>query len=184
MGLLTDDEGNPRWKIGGFVLLLILALFLLPPLRGAKGIGHPRSGDQQIDLCALLSNPPLPVTGGKRVTPRDGGTACEFKNVDGALEMRVGVITTRQASVEGRAAHLSKMYDTWLKEVVASGAKDVRTQPGEWAMASSYADTRNRYVLVEDNGVFLTLSSDRLDDDALVSYARVVRGDLRKPPTK
>ena len=94
--------------------------------------------------------------------------------------MTVGMLTTREASA-GAPQRTSAIYATWLKEVVADGALDVREQPGEWAKASSYRDSRRNHVLIEDHGVMLTLSSAGLDADALIAYARTVSAVLRKP---
>ena len=93
--------------------------------------------------------------------------------------MTVGMLTTREASA-GAPQRTSAIYATWLKEVVADGALDVREQPGEWAKASSYRDRRRNHVLIEDHGVMLTLSSAGLDADALIAYARTVSAVLRK----
>jgi hypothetical protein len=181
MGLLTDDEGNPRWRAGGIVLAGVLALFLLPPILRNKDISHPLSAQQSIDLCSALPEPPPPVAGSKRRRPEGGSTMCEFAGAEKDVALLVGITTTRDLSSGGRAARTSKFYQTWLQEVTVSGAKDVREQPGKWAMGASYVDRRMNNVLIEDHGVMLTFASNRLDTDALVGYARAATETLRKP---
>jgi hypothetical protein len=179
MGLLTDEDGRVRWRMGGVLFALVLALALLPPMLRTKEISHPRSGEQRIDLCGMLPEPPAPIAGAIR-KPGTGGSMCEFQSAGKATELTVGAITTREMSV-GRPARMGTMYETWLKEAVADGAKEVREQPGDWAKANSYRNARTNHILVEDHGVMLMLSSNRLESDALVQYARAVATDLRKP---
>lgn len=180
MGLLTDDMGNPRWRIGGLALLGALSLLLLPPLLRNKEISHPRSSEQGIDLCALLPEPPAPLLGATRRRGTGGSTLCEFSGGAADAAMTVGMVTTREASAAG-PQRTSAIYGTWLKEVVADGVADVREQPGDWAKASSYRDTRRNHVLIEDHGVLLMLNSTGLDAAALLAYARTATAALRKP---
>jgi hypothetical protein len=106
---------------------------------------------------------------------------CEFKDGSGAVALSVGVFTTRQASTGGGAQRTSAVYQTWLKEVIASGAQDVRERPGDWAMASSYRFGERDEIIAEDRGVMLSLSSTQLDSDELTAYAKTVATRLRKP---
>src|SRR6185295_19227348 len=108
MGLLTDDEGNPRWRAGGIVLAGALTLLLLPPILRNKDISHPRSAQQAIDLCALLPEPPPPVAGAARRRPQGDSTMCEFAVSGRDAGLLVGITTTRDLAVPGgRAARTS-----------------------------------------------------------------------------
>jgi hypothetical protein len=182
MALLTDELGKPRWGGGGLLLLALLVVLLVAPLLRSKDSNHPLSGEQAIELCPFLPNPPAPWTGANRVAgASDGnGSQCGFRADDQTIVLSVALITTRQASA-GAPQRTSAMYQTWLKEVVASGAEDVRERSGTWAMASSYRFQQQNQLLVEDRGVMLTLSSTKLGADALTAYAQTVVSALRKP---
>lgn len=181
MGLLSDELGKPRWAGGGLLLLSLLAVLLLPPLLRNRDTDHPRSAEQGIDLCPLLPEPPAPLRNAQRATLNGAGAPaiCGFESEGHVVELSVGLITTREAST-GAPQRTRALYQNWLKEVVASGATDLREQPGDWAMASSYRNGQINQILIEDRGVFLNLSSARLDADTLTAYARAVAAALRK----
>jgi hypothetical protein len=185
MGLLIDEMGKPRWAGGGLMLLVLLGLLLLPPLLRNKDINHPRSAEQNVDLCPLLPEPPTVLREARPAKANAPGTPaiCGFKNAAEVVELSVGMTTTREASVSG-PVRTTGLYKNWMKEVVASGAVDAREQPGDWAMASSYRFGDNNQVLIEDHGVLLNLSSTKLGADALTTYARAVAVALRKPATQ
>jgi hypothetical protein len=181
MGQLRDELGKRRWAGGGLMLVALLSVLLLAPVWRNRDIDHPLSAAQGLDLCPLLPVPPAPfdVAGRRGPATIAEGSICTLKLPDGAGFLRVSLVSTRDASSGGGAQRTRKVFDTWLKEVIVSGASEVREQPGAWAMASSYRLGNDHQMLVEDHGVMLVLVSNRLDADALSAYARAVQTALR-----
>jgi hypothetical protein len=179
MALLRDELGKRRWSGGGLVLLVLLCPLLFWPLLANRDINHPLSSVLSVDLCPLLPEPP-PLQNAKWQLPVTGSnpSICEFHGTDSDAHLTVMLTTTRQLSVGG-AQRTSKFFETWMKEVVVSGATDAHDQPGDWAAASSYRTGVDNAVLVEDHGVMLYMVSNQIDSETLVSYARAVTGKLR-----
>jgi hypothetical protein len=182
MGLLIDELGKPRWSGGGLMLIVVLCPLLLYPLVRNRDIDHPLSAEMRLDLCARLPAAPTSLPGPMhRVGLNENGNiSCEFRDQDNAMTLVVMLMTTRTASMAG-PVRTSAAYETWIKEVKASGAKQMRDETGPWAMAQSYRYGSNQQMLVEDHGVMISLMSPALDANDMAHYARDVAVALRKP---
>src|SRR6266446_3358690 len=97
MGMFTDEFGNIRWRAGGVLLAIALGIALLPPMLRQKEIGHPRSGEQKVDLCPILPEPPAPLADAARQPVVGGSAMCEFKSKND-VALTVGLTTTRELS--------------------------------------------------------------------------------------
>jgi hypothetical protein len=183
MGILTDELGRPRWSGGGLVLLLVLFPLLIYPLWQHRDINHPLSAQLQVDLCRLLPAPPANLPGPLHAVGQNanGNISCEYRDQGDKLTLGVMLMTTRTASIGGGAARTSAIYQTWIKEVKASGAVAMRDEPGPWAMARSYRNGSTQQMLIEDHGVMLALNSPTLSADEMAVYARQATAALRAP---
>lgn len=76
-------------------------------------------------------------------------------------------------------ANLQRAFETWTKETRASGAQDMRDEPGPWAMAASWRMGGENEFLFEDHGVMLSLQSTAMSTQDLAYYARHAAETLR-----
>jgi hypothetical protein len=168
--------GKHRASGGGLLLLVLLAILLAAPLWRHRDIDHPLASRQALDVCPLL--PAWPATLGIAGS-RPGTGRCELVDASGGLVLGIGLSSQRSMAAGSSRGGTRPMYDTWLKEVRASGAVDVREEPGPWRAASSYTLGSHRDLLIDDGGLLIVLSSPRLGPEAMRSYAEALAPALR-----
>ena len=171
---MVDSLVKRRPSGSGLFLLVLLAALLAFPLWRTRDVDHPLASREHFDVCGLL--PPLPaeLEGMQR---RSGPDRCDVVDSAGATVLGIGLVSQRSSGAG--SAHLREAYATWLKEVRASGAVDIREEAGPWRSASSYRSGAHHEVLVEDGGLMIVLLSDRLESSALVAYAATLARALR-----
>jgi len=173
MGML-ETLAKRRPSGGGLFLLVLLAALLAFPLWQARDVDHPLASREHFDVCGLLPAPPAGLASLQR---RPGADRCDIVDGAGATVLSVG-LTSQRGNGPG-SPRLREVYATWLKEVRASGAVELREEPGPWRSATSYRMGTHHELLVEDGGLMIVLVSDRLEAPALVSYAGTLAAVLR-----
>ena len=168
---------RPHWG-GGLLLLLVVAFLLAVPLWQLRDVNHPLASLQELDACALLPPPP-PELGLLRPTrPNPHNTGCSYVDSKQQPQLEVLISTTRQLS-QGGAADTERMFETWMKEVRVSHGNGVDL-PGQWRHGGAWRDLVPRhYLLFEDGGVMVFLSSPTLDAAQLQRHAEKVQSALR-----
>ena len=182
--MLRDALSKKRWGGGGLLLLLLLAVLLVAPLLRHAGASHPLSANLRTDLCPLIPDPPAPLSKAatRPVGPNAGAAICEFLVDDQQYALNVTMISTRQAS-SPEPVTTRRLFDNWVKEAAASSGSEMIDFPGDWAQGKRYRDRQRHIVLIEDNGIMLSLDTRVLDGDQLADYARAVVRALRAAPT-
>ena len=160
----------------GLLLLALLLVLLIVPLWRHRGVNHPLAGKDRLDACHLLA--PLPPILASLKT-RAGVDNCELLDPDGAAVLSVGFTSNR--SIAGGSNHgTADAYAIWVKEVRASGATEMQEQAGPWKSATSYRLGTSQQVLIEDGGLLIVLTSQRMDLVDLMDYASDLATELRK----
>jgi len=173
----VSELTRPHWG-GGLLLLLVVALLLAVPLWQLRDVNHPLAKLADLDGCALLPPPP-PELGRLRATrPDSRNTGCRYVDSAQQPQLEILISTTRQLS-QGGAADTERMFETWMKEVRASYGNGTDL-PGKWRHGGAWHDLVPRnYLLFEDRGVMVFLSSPALDAAQLQEHAEKVRSALR-----
>jgi len=169
-----------RRHSAGFGLLGVGLLLLALPLWMLGGDDHPLAGADKIDLCARLPAwPEAGTTLSAPLSPVVGSTgACNVVDEQDEVVVEVVLTSTRSLSADG-AQRTSKLFDTWRKEVAASGVIGLSDVAGDWKQAIEYRNGASQQLLVEDDGILLLLQSRSRDAPALQAYGRAVAAALR-----
>lgn len=164
-----------RWGGGGLLLLVLLAALLAPPLLSQRDNDHPLASREHFEVCAWL---PQTLVVADATTRRPGADRCDLLDARGDAVLGVGLTSLRSLGTGNRHG-TREMFATWIKEVRASGATDLREHTGPWKAATSYQLGQRRQLLVEDGGLVIVLDSPRLDAAALVAAATTLAPALR-----
>jgi hypothetical protein len=168
-----------RWGGGGLLLLALLAVLLAAPLFSQRGNDHPLASVEHPDVCALL---PAGLVVPGAATKRPGADRCDLLDAQGEAVLGIGLSSLRSLGTGNRHG-TRDAYATWIKEVRASGAVEVREEAGPWKLASSYTLGSRHQLLVEDGGLLIVLDSTRLDAEALVRAGATLATALRQGAT-
>ncbi len=169
-----------RRRGSGLLLLAFVIAMLAVPLWRTRGINHPLASEAHLDVCAMLPVPTLTTPGIAHPVDSNGNLACIYRQDDpGQPNLFIAsLMTTRAMSVDG-PADTRRMFDTWVKETKASGAQDMREEPGPWAAAVSWRMGKENSFLFEDHGVMLSLQSAPMAAPDVAYYARRAAEALR-----
>lgn len=172
----TGTWSRKRWGGGGLLLLALLAVLLAAPLLSQRGNDHPLASVEHPDVCGLL---PATLDVPEVAAKRPGADRCDLLDARGETVLGVGLTSLRSLATGNRNA-TRDLYATWIKEVRASGAVDLRDEAGPWKLASSYRMGDRQQLLVEDGGLVIVLDSTRLDAPALVRAGAILATSLRR----
>ena len=165
-----------RWGGGGLLLLVLLAILLAAPLLSQRGNDHPLASAEHPSVCTLL---PATLAVPGAITRRPGVDRCDLLDARGETVLGIGLSSLRSLGTGNRNA-TRDLYATWIKEVRASGAVELRDEAGPWKLASSYRMGDRHQLLVEDGGLVIILDSTRLDAPALVRAGATLATALRR----
>lgn len=174
------DQMTRRRRGSGLLLLVFVVAMLAYPLWRTRGIDHPLAGEQHLDVCAMLPPPTLPEPASAHSIDSNGNLACTYRQDDPSQPnlFIASLMTTRAMSVD-EPANTRRMFEVWTKESKASGAQDMRDEPGPWAIAASWRMGKENSFLLEDHGIMLWLQSSQMTAQDLAYYAQHAAETLR-----